>query len=643
MKPSDARSLNISKLVDSYSATHEPVGLKSSAQVKRIIRSLEEIEDEDVSGLVKGSDFRGTAVDKRELVFSGDYYERNSESMNFREEEPSGNGDWEGESNDKQEDDVTDHIIQIQTHKVSAVKRTNMATVVDPREIEQFETESKDGNPRSFHEDLMANKRTPELSSGESDQGKENTMEFSSASGSSSSEGFSLDDVQDQSSASGSGRINKTIMREVQRNLQKVWRYASSGKNLGMVAKGPKGKKEERKLLEIYNLVIKHESKAKSSLGGERRVQKEAVSGDSSGLREEFFDISGESGDGTDKSHDLGSAKMSAEKFEIGSAVELESGKDEEVKLEISLSGEGSGQGDESASGSGVVNKKLMKEVEHNLHSVWRYAAPKKDLDMVAKGPKGKEEEQKLKKIYNIVSKHEAGSAFIDFELRKKGNSDDGSVQTQKHKHSHKSRKSKVKLAKMMYNATESKLYGLQKARKYRYNKNLKRLKPWGMGMRKHSSARKPDGMFVKQVSGKDKESRRKDDKLALLSEEMKELAPTDENDDNTKGKEKSKEKLNKDETKEDSDKETSKLQTELEHKSNRNKNKSKDQTVVLDRQKPFDKTRLEIGRKLEELILSRIVELEAHRLKKKPGEKPIHLKYGKKETDDADTEKEEG
>lgn len=40
-----------------------------------------------------------------------------------------------------------------------------------------------------------------------------------------------------------------------------------------------------------------------------------------------------------------------------------------------------------------IVNMKFMKEVEYNLYNVWRYVVFKKDLDMVVKGLKGKEEE----------------------------------------------------------------------------------------------------------------------------------------------------------------------------------------------------------------------------------------------------------
>ena len=652
--PSDARSLNITKFLASYSRTHEPVGLKSSAHVKRVIRSLEEMEDEDSSGLMKGDADRETASDMSGIVmFSGDYYERNSESMNFRLEEPSGEGDWEGgpigESGDEQDDDVTDDIIQSQPHGVTAVKKTEMATAVDPRGIEKFDGESIDGIARGLQQDLVGNKRTSELSLGESDQGEENTMGLSSASGTSDGETLLADDIEYQSSGSGSGLFNKTIMREVQRNLHKVWRYASPGRNLDMVSKGPKGKEEERKLQEIYNLVIKHESKASSSLHDGKRAPKEGMSGEASGFSDEHSDGSGDSGDESNKKHELGSAKDSGEKYETVYGIGVKSGKDESQKLlKDGLSGESSGQIDdldvsyESASGSGVVNKNLMKEVEHNLHSVWRYAAPKKDLDMVAKGPKGKEEEQKLKKIYSIVREHETGSAFIDFELRKKEKSLDDSDQAQKpHKHVHKSRKSKVKIVKVTHNSTEAKLYRFLKARKNRYNKNLKRLKPWGMGMGKHSSRRKTEGKYVKQVGGKGKPSSSKEDKLALLGEEMKELAPNGEKESKTKDKEDSNEKNGKDETKEISEKEPPKQQTEPQREMNRNRNKSEEQRVVLDRQKPFDKTQLEVGRKIEEMILSRMAELEAKRLNKKVKGEKEHLKDSKEEAEEADMEKE--
>ena len=652
--PSDARPLNITKFLASYSRTHEPVGLKSSTRVKRVIRSLEELEDEDNSGIMNGGTDRETATDGSGIVmFSGDYYERNSESMNFRLEEPSGEGDWEGglilESGDEQDDDVTDDIIQSQTHGVTVVKKTEMATAVDPRGIEKFDDESIDRIATGLPKELVGNKRTSELSLGESDQGEESTMGFSSASGSSGSEALLSDDIEDQSSGSGSGRFNKTIMQEVQRNLHKVWRYASPGKNLDMVSRGPKGKEEERKLQQIYNLVIKHDSNARSLLHDGRRAPKEGVSGEASGFSDEDSDDSGESGDESNKEHELGSAEESNEEYDLASASGVKSRKGESQRLVMGdISGESSGHTDAlgvssvSASGSGVLNKKLMKEVEHNLHNVWRYAAPKKDLDMVAKGPKGKEEEQKLKKIYNIVRGHETGSAFIDLELRKKETSLDDNGKTQKpHKHVHKSRKSKVKIVAVTHNTTEAKLYRFLKARKHRYNKNLKRLKPWGIGMGKHSSRRKPEGMYVKQVGGKGKTSRNKDDELALLGEEMKELAPNDEKENKAKDKENNNEKPDKDETKGISEKEPPKQQTEPEREIDRNTSKSEDQRVVLDKQKPFDKTRLQVGRKLEELILSRMAELETQTLSKKVKGKKEHLEDSKEGNEEAGMEKE--
>ena len=658
LTPNDARSLNITKLLSSYGAAREPAGLKSSTHIKRIIRSLEEMEDEDSSGSINGSGDRGTAADENGMVFSGDLYERNSESMNFRmEEDPSGEGDWEGgpinQSGDEQDDDATDDIIQSETHGVTAVKRTEMASVIDPREIEEVKPDSDNLIARAFQVDLSGNQLRLEQSSGESDQGEENAFGFSSASGASGAEVLLSDDIQGQGS-SGSGHINKTIMREVQRNLHKVWRYASSGKNLDMVSKGPKGKEEAKKIREIYNLVIKHESRSSSSSDQGRKSLKEAVSGDAGGYNDEGgfndeYSVSGESGDESEIKHENGSANDLVEEYEVGSAIYVENEENEGNKLAgDDVSGEHSGQADAldvsegSASGSGTVNKNLLKEVEHNLHSVWRYAAPKKDLDMVARGPKGEEEEQKVKKIYNIVSKHESGSAFIDFELRKKEKSVDDSVQTRKHSHRHKSRESRVKITKIGLNATEAKLYKLQKARKYTYNKNLKRLKPWGMGMGKDSSARKPGGTHVKRVGGNGKTGRNRNDHLALLGEEMKELAPSDENDNIAKDKEKSKAKLEKDETKEKQEKETSKQPNESENETHREKNKSKGQKVVLVRQKPFDITQLEVGRKLEEMILRRMVELETQRLGKKLAGKQAHLKDSKlkEKEDDADRDK---
>ena len=640
LTPSEARSLNITKFLASYSATQAP------NHVKRIIRSLEEIEDEDSSGLIKGSEDKETVTDENRIDFSGDYYERSSESMNFRMEVPSGEGDWEGgpigESGAEQDNDATDDIIQSQTHGVTAVKRTEMVTVIDPRHIEEFETDANNEIVGGLQEDFSSNEPTTEQTSGESDQEQENTWGFSGASGTSGTNITLLDDIQSQNSGDGSGQINTTVMHEVQRNLQKVWRYASSGKNLDMVFKGPKGKEEERKLRQIYNLVIKHESKGTSSSDQGRGKPKETVSGDESGFDDGFTNVLGESGDESDKKHETGSANDSDEKYETGSADFVESHNDEKGRWEANdVSGESSGHiedldiSEESASGSGNVNKKLMKEVEHNLHQVWRYAAPKKDLDMVARGPKGKEEEEKLKKVYNIVSKHESGSAFLNFELRKqREKSVDDSLQEQKHDHGHKSRKSKVKIAKTTHNATEAKLYRLQKARKYKHNKNLKRLKPWRMGMGKHNSARKPSGMYVKQVGGKGKKETHKDNKLDLLGKEMKELAPTDENDDKVKKKESSKDKSDENETKEMTENQSLKQQTELEQETQSETNKSKGQRIVLDSQDPFDKTRLEVGRKLEEMILSRMAQLETQRLSKKLEGKQAHLKDSKKEED---------
>ena len=607
LSPNDAGSVNITKLLAFHSASHEPASLKS----RRIIRSLEEIEDEEGSGATKSKIVTDIANDDKEnVLFSGNYYERNSESMKFKMEESPSEGDWEGgliESSAEQDDDVTDDIIQTRTHSVNAVKRTKMASVVNPSDIEEFEPDSDDASSENLQE-------------------YEDTLAGSSSSGASDASVLFSDEIQDES-LEGSGKINKTIMREVQRNLHKVWRYASSGKNLDMISKGPKGKKEEQKLQEIYNLVIKHESG--------RTEPKESVPGETASGFNMEDDLSGESGSGEDDIHQMGSALFR----ESEQKVHMMSGDD-------GISGEGSGFGDlpemfgDSASGSGEVNTKLLREVEHNLHKVWRYAAPKKDLDMVARGPKGKEEEQKVKKIYNIVSKHETGSAFIDFEFRKKEKSLSDSKQAPKQHHGHKSRKSRVKSTTAEYNSTEEKLYRLQNARKYKYNKNLKSLKDWGMGMGK-----KPSGKNVKKT---DRNGKRNDHELAILGEEMKELAPTDKEADKTIDKENSKvEKLREsksdkeDTAAESSVDDTASKEIEQEHETSSASDKTQSEKIVLDKQEPFDKTQLEIGKKLEELILNRMAQLESQGIETKQKGKQEHYKEDQEKDDQSETENE--
>ena len=608
--PNDESSVNITKMLASHSASHEPAVSKS----RRIIRSLEEIEDEDRSGAIKSKvDTDNTDDDKENVFLSGNYYERNSESMKFKMEEPPSEGDWEGgliESSAEQDDDVADDIIQTQTHSVTAVKRTKMASVVNPSDVEEFEPDSDDSSSGNLQED-------------------EDTSAGSSSSGVSDPNVLFSDEIQDEGS-DGSGKINKTIMREVQRNLHKVWRYASSGKNLDMISKGPKGKEEEQKLQEIYNLVIKHESG--------RTEPKESVPGEPASGLNRGEDLSDESGSGEDDVYQIGSAlfRESEEKAHV-------------ISGDDGISGEGSGFGDfleisgDSGSGSEEVNAKLLREVEHNLHKVWRYAAPKKDLDMVARGPKGKEEEQKVKKIYNVVSKHETGSAFIDFELRKKEKSLGDSDQTPKQHHGHKSRKSRVKSTMVVYNATEEKLYRLQKARKYKYNKNLKSLRPWGMGMGK--SPRKLRGKNVKNTDGNGKEN---SDKLAILGEEMKALAPTGKKTDKTINKEDSKdEKLREsksdkeDTSEENSVKDTTSKEIEQEHETSIAPDETESEKIVLDKQKPFDKTQLEIGRKLEELILSRMAQLESQGIHTKQKGKQEHFKEDREKDDHSEKDNE--
>lgn len=685
-------------------------------------------------------------------MFSGDYYERHSETMNFRVEGFSGVGDWEGsvqdQSGDNQVDDVTDDVMRIRTHEVSAVKRTGMATAVDPREIEQYQAKYIDSNERGSRHDLAGDKRTAEVSAEESGSGEERIVEVSSSSGISSNVELLPDNVQNASSANGHRKINKTIMREVQHNLHKVWRYASPRRNLDVVAKGPKGKEEERKLQEIYNLLVNHES-----LGARRREPEEAVSGEGSGFSEEHSGVSIESGD------ELGSNQRTGSAHEKGPALEEGSGEDEGRLVEIgslsgensikghslevsvesasglgvkvnirqevesdgrekldmaSFSGESSGNGDrldlldESASGSGVVknhfqqigrdesekvifgnasgessgnderlmssngsasasnvvkeklyktgthkvdtskfheessgkdnasdvsresgsgvvNSKLMNEVEHNLHSVWRYAAPKKDLDMVAKGPKGKEEEQKLKKIYNLVSKHETGSAFLDFHLRRDKKLKDKT----KRKHKHKSRKSLVKIFKIAHNSAESKLYRLQKAKKPKNSKSLKHLKSGEIGMGKHQRRKKPEARFSKKISkmGENANKTTVNSKLALLRKEMNALAPDDDKEEEKTNDQNKPAKLEKNKTKTNPENEATKVEQKESGAEISDKNKGKDENEVLDKQEPFDKTRLEIGKTLEELILNRMAQLEANRLKEKPVNK------GSKET----------
>ena len=610
LSPNDAGSANISKLLASHSASHEPAALKS----RRIIRSLEEIEDEDGSGAIKSKlDTDNAGDDKENVLFSGNYYERNSESMKFKMEEPPGDGDWEGgliESSTEQDDDVTDDIIQTQTHSVTEVKRTKMASVVNPSDIKEFEPDSDDSSSGNLQED-------------------EDMFAGFSSSGASDANVLFSDEIQDERS-DGSGKINRTIMREVQRNLHKVWRYASSGKNLDMISKGPKGKEEEQKLQEIYNLVIKHESGTTEP--------KESVPGENASGLNMGDDISDESGSGVDDVYQIGSAlfRESEDKAHV-------------ISGDDGISGEGSGFGDllemsdDSGSGSGEVNAKLLREVEHNLHNVWRYAAPKKDLDMVARGPKGKEEEQKVKKIYNVVSKHETGSAFIDFELRKKQKSLGDSDQTPKQHHGHKSRKSRVKSTTAMYNATEEKLYRLQKARKYKYNKNLKSLTPWGIGMGK--SPRKPNGKYVKTNDGNGKGN---SDKLAILGEEMKELTPTGKTTDKTINKENSKvEKLREsksdkgDTAADNSVNDTTSKEIEQENEPTSVPDKTQSEKIVLDKQEPFDKTQLEIGRKLEELILNRMAQLESQGIQIKQKGKQEHFKEDREKDDQSEKENE--
>ena len=610
LPPNDAGPVNITKPLTSYSSSHRPAALKS----RRIIRSLEEIEDEDGSGAIKSKVDTDNANDDKEIALvSGNYYERNSESMRFKMEEPSNEGDWEGgliESSAEQDDDATDDVIQTQTHSVTAVKRMKMASVVNPSDIEELESDSDDASSENVQEE-------------------EDMFSGSSSSGASDASALFSDEIQDESS-DGSGKINKTILREVQRNLHKVWRYASSGKNLGMISKGPKGKEEEKKLQEIYNLVMKHESG--------RTEPKESVPGETASGLNVGDDLSDESGlSGQDDIYQMGSALF----------------RDNEEKTHVlsgddSISGEGSGFGDlsevsgDSASGSGEVNTKLLREVEHNLHKVWRYAAPKKDLDMVAKGPKGKEEEQKVKKIYNIVSKHETGSAFIDFELRKKEKSLSDSKQAPQQHRSHKSRKSRVKSTTAKYNATEEKLYRLQKARKYKYNKNLKSLNHWGMGMEK--SPRKPGGKYVQKT---DRDGKENGDKLAILGEEMKELAPSGKKADKTINKENSKEKLRVSKLDEEntatgsSVNDTASKELEQEHETSSAPDETQSERIILDKQEPFDKTQLEVGKKLEELILNRMAQLESQGIQTKQNEKQEHFEESKEKDDQAETEDE--
>lgn len=607
LSPNDAASVNSTKLLASYSGSHKPAALKS----RRIIRSLEEIEDEDGSGAIKSEfDTYNADDDEKNVLFSSNYYERNSESMKFKMEEPSSEGDWEGgliESSAEQDDDAADDVIQTQTHSVTAVKRTKMASVVNPSDIEEFESDSDDASSENVQED-------------------DDMFAGSSSSGDSDASVLFSDETQDGSSG-GSGKINKTILREVQRNLHKVWRYASSGKNLGMISKGPKGKEEEKKLQEIYNLLIKHESG--------RKEPKEPVPGESSSGSNLGDDLSDDSGlSGEDDIYQMGSALFqdSEEKAHV-------------ISGDDGISGEGSVFSDlsevsgDSASGSGEVNSKLLREVEHNLHKVWRYAAPKKDLDMVAKGPKGKEEEQKVKKIYNIVSKHETGSAFIDFELRKKEKSLSDSEQTPRHHHSHKSRKSRVK-STTAYNATEEKLYKLQKARKYKYNKNLKSLKHWGMGMEK--SPRKSVGKYVQKT---DRNGKGNGDKLAILGEEMKELAPTGKKADKTINKENSKvEKLRESKlgtATGSSVNDTASKELEQEHEMTSAPDETQSEKIILDKQEPFDKTQLEIGKKLEEMILNRMAQLESQGIQTKQKGKQEHFEESKEKDDQAETENE--
>lgn len=623
---SDTRSFNISKKT-SLIEDGDLAVKKSTTEDRRIIRSLEEIEDEEHPGSIEKNGINESANNSHEtILLSGNFYERGSESMNFKMEQPSGGEDWEGgllnESGTEQDDDVTDDIIQTQTHPVTAVKRTEMASVVSPSDIEEFESSSQSGSGESLLDDRIEEELRQE-------GGEDSSADFSSL-----GSAFILDEKH----ADGSGKINRTIMREVQSNLRKVWRYAAAGKSLGMMSKGPKSKEQEQKAQEIYNLVIKHESEF---VNQHRMKPKESVKGESGASGSEDADQHKARDDSWGGGED-----DSDEKHESGSGILRESEEEALVEsVENDISGESSGLSDssklpsDSGSGSGIkINRKLLKEVEQNLHKVWRYAAPKKDLDMVAKGPKGEEELEKVKKIYNMISKHESGSAFIDYEMRKKGKPlNDGRKTSGSHRR-HKSRKSRVKIIGTGHNGTESKLYTLQKARKYRYNQDLKNLKPWGMGMEK--SGHKPSGMYTKKIGRKDKAARNKQNALTILRQEMKDLAENlNENSGPKKYNDTSKvPKLAN--SKSDGGKSVGDShEAKLKHATS----SAGDNSLKFNEHKhvSLDKTQLEIGKTLEELILTRMAQLQSQRKHKKRKGKQEHLKDKHKNEEKAEMVKE--
>ena len=131
---------------------------------------------------------------------------------------------------------------------------------------------------------------------------------------------------------------------------------------------------------------------------------------------------------------------------------------------------------------------------------------------------------------------------------------------------------------------------------------------------------------LAKRARARDKNSATR---LALLGKEMKELTPEDGNNEGKK--ENGTVKSEKDKGDTNSESKAIEQQNESDVEAKNKENKNEDENVVLDKQEPFDKTRLEIGKTLEELILGRIAQLEANRQKKKPSNNHGHWKDSNK------------
>ena len=590
-----------------FKLSASPEIAKSHAEVKRIIRSLEKIEDGEGSGL---TDSKISSTAGNDL--SGDSFRAHkSEKINFNmEDEPSGEpGDWEGgefiESGEADDDEPSDDILQSRMHGVSVVKRTETAA-----------SEFKHSGSGKMMFGSVHLKNEENEKSGNTEESGESDFVESGSSETSAWDVLYSEDFSNES-ASGSEGINETLLREVKHNLPKEWLYAAT-KSPDMVGKGPKGKDDETKLLEIYNLVIKHESSRSDS----RKPSKESVSGEASGRDIDFSDFFEQSADGSALEYRTGSAFSGED--EIEEDVDEKEQEEEEPRAVLDdvsdeMSGEHNELSGESVSGSGAINKKLMIEVERNLHSIWRYAALKKDLDMVAKGPKGKEEEDKLKNIYNIVSKHESGSAFIDFEKKKEAPSHPNEAI-----HEKSQKNSGVKFAKQ---GGKTKLITNRKARKLEYNKKLRNTgKSRGkfigrVGEKANNSSRLQNGTAKVQ-------NKSKNIQMVILGEEMKEMAPGDEELRTSKPGDA---KVN--ERKESS---TDNLQNKPnDHETESTKTSKPRKQIIFDQERPIDKSQEEIGKTLEQMILTRVEQLENQKLGEKVKGKKHHWK-ARKEKDDS-------